>query len=430
MHERMVLILKESVIRINEKVVIHFIKTDKFKSNVVAAFLLTELTRENITKNALIPAVLRRGTATLNTMKDISIKMDDLYGAIFDVSTDKIGDKQAIQLYTSVINNKFALNGEDLMSEALNFMYEAIYNPYLENGVFSEDYVRGEKETLREIIKGKINNKGAYATFRCTEEMFGDNPYALFKYGNEEDLELITAENLYAQYKHLLETSEKHFYVCGDVNEDDVKAFFCSKFEEREVSEELLKPLTKSEIKYDGVKEIVEKMDVTQGKLVLGYDVDVDLSKESFYKMTLYNTILGASSNSKLFQNVREKASLAYTTRSTYLKHKGVLFVTAGIELDKYEKALELIKIQVDDMRNGNFSDEDLIDAKVFLKNLFNSVKDDQITVIELSIGQFILGVNETIDDMIAGFEKVTREDVIEVANKVNLVTNYWLTGV
>ena len=145
--------------------------------------------------------------------------------------------------------------------------------------------------------------------------------------------------------------------------------------------------------------------------------------------MTLYNTILGASSNSKLFQNVREKASLAYTTRSTYLKHKGVLFVSAGIELDKYEKALELIKIQVDDMRNGNFSDEDLIDAKVFLKNLFNSVKDDQITVIELSIGQFILGVDDTIDEMIAGFEKVTKEDVIEVANKVNLVTNYWLTG-
>ncbi len=422
--------MKESIVRINEKVVIHFIKTDKFKSNVIATFLLTELNRENITKNALIPAVLRRGTATLNTMKDISIKMDDLYGALFDASVDKIGDKQAVQLYTSVINNKFALSGEDLMSEALNFMYEAIYNPYLENGVFSEEYVKGEKETLREIIKGKINNKGAYAMFRCTEEMFGENPYALFKYGIEEDLETITAENLYARYKELLETSEKHFYVCGDVNEDEVKAFFCSKFEEREVADELLKPLTKPEIKHDSVKEVVEKMDVTQGKLVLGYDVDVDLSKESFYKMTVYNTILGASSNSKLFQNVREKASLAYTTRSTYLKHKGVLFVTAGIELDKYEKALELIKIQVDDMRKGNFSDEDLVDAKVFLKNLFNSIKDDQITVIELSIGQFILGVNDTIDEMIAGFDKVTKEDVIEMANKINLVTNYWLTGV
>lgn len=422
--------MKESIIRINEKVVIHFIKTDKFKSNVVAAFLLTELNRENITKNALIPAVLRRGTASLNTMKDISIKMDDLYGAIFDVSADKIGDKQAVQLYTSVINNRFALNGEDLMSEALNFMYEVIYNPYLENGVFSEEYVKGEKETLREIIKSKINNKGSYAMFRCTEEMFGDDPYALFKYGIEEDLENITASNLYERYTELLETSEKHFYICGDVNEDDVKAFFCSKFEEREVSEALLKPLVKNEIKHEGVKDVVEKMDVTQGKLVLGYDVDTDLSIESFYKMTLYNTILGASSNSKLFQNVREKASLAYTTRSTYLKHKGVLFVTAGIELDKYEKALELIKIQVDDMRNGNFSDEDLIDAKVFLKNVFNSVKDDQINIIELSIGQFILGVDVTIDEMIAGFEKVTREDVIEMAKKVNLVTNYWLTGV
>ena len=143
--------------------------------------------------------------------------------------------------------------------------------------------------------------------------------------------------------------------------------------------------------------------------------------------MTLYNTILGASSNSKLFQNVREKASLAYTTRSTYLKHKGVLFVTAGIELDKYEKALELIKIQVDDMRSGNFTDEDIKDAKVFLKNLFNSIKDDQITLVELSIGNFILGLDATIDEMVTSFEKVTREDIVEVANKVRLVTNYYL---
>lgn len=421
--------MKESVIRINEKVFIHLIKTDKFKSNVIAAFLLTKLSRENITKNALIPAVLRRGTANSKTMKDISIKMDDMYGAIFDASTDKIGDKQAMQLYTSVINNKFALNGEDLLSEALDFMYEAIYNPYLENGIFSEEYVNGEKETLRELIKSKINNKASYAMFRCTEEMFKDDPYALFKYGIEEDLENITPANLYEQYKNLLETSEKHFYVCGDVDEEKIKQFFCSKFNLSEVTP-IKETVQKSIIENNDAKEVIEKMDITQGKLVLGYNVDVDLSKESFYKMTLYNTILGGSSNSKLFQNVREKASLAYTTRSSYLKHKGVLFVTAGIELDKYEKALQLIKIQVDDMKKGNFTDEDIVDAKIFLKNLFNSVKDDQITVIELSLGQFILGYDDTIDEMIAGFEKVTREDIIEVANKVNLVTNYWLTGV
>ena len=423
--------MKEQVIKLNKRIFIHLMKTDKFKSNVIAAFLLTDLDKETVTKNALIPAVLRRGTAKLKTMKDISIKMDEMYGALFDASTDKIGDKQAIQLYVSTINNKFALNGEDLLSETLEFMFDAIYNPYLENGIFCEEYVNGEKETLRDLIQSKINNKGSYAIFRCTEETFGDEPYALFKYGIEEDLAGITASNLYEQYQMLLNKSEKHFYICGDVEEEKIKEFFEKKYENIPTTLEMIHEseyrTKKSELNISEVKEVRENMDVTQGKLVLAYDVDVDLSAENFYKMTLYNTILGASSNSKLFQNVREKASLAYTTRSTYLKHKGVLFVTAGIELDKYEKALELIKIQVDDMRSGNFTDEDIKDAKVFLKNLFNSIKDDQITLVELSIGNFILGLDATIDEMVTSFEKVTREDIVEVANKVRLVTNYYL---
>ena len=423
--------MEEQVIKLNERIFIHLMKTDKFKSNVVAAFLLTDLDKETVTKNALIPAVLRRGTAKLKTMKDISIKMDEMYGAVFDASTDKIGDKQAIQLYASTINNKFALNGEDLLSETLDFMFDAIYNPYLENGIFSEEYVNGEKETLRDLIKSKINNKGSYALLRCTEETFGDDPYALFKYGREEDLDGITASNLYEQYQMLLNKSEKHFYICGDVEEVKIREFFEKKYENIPTTLEMIHEpeyrTKKSELNITEVKEVREKMDVTQGKLVLAYDVDVDLSASSFYKMTLYNTILGASSNSKLFQNVREKASLAYTTRSTYLKHKGVLFVTAGIELDKYEKALELIKVQVNDMAEGNFTDEDIKDAKVFLKNLFSSIKDDQVTLVELSIGNFVLGLDATIEEMIASFEQVTREDIIEVANKVRLVTNYYL---
>lgn len=423
--------MKERLIKLNERIYIHLMKTDKFKSNVIAAFLLTDLEKENVTKNALIPAVLRRGTESLKTMKDISIKMDEMYGAIYDVSVDKIGDKQAIQLYTSTINNEFALDGEDLLSDALEFMFESIYNPYLENGMFSAEYVNGEKETLRDLIKGKINNKGSYAMFRCTEETFGDDPYALFKYGKEEDLEEINASNLYEQYLSLLNKSEKHFYICGDVEEEKIIEFFEKKYEKIPTTLELIHApeyrTKKSELNISEVKEIREIMDVTQGKLVLAYDVDTDLSPKSFYKMTMYNTILGASSNSKLFQNVREKASLAYTTRSTYLKHKGILFVTAGIELDKYEKALELIKIQVEDMRQGNFSDEDIKDAKVFLKNLFNSIKDDQVTLVELSIGNFILGLDATIDEMIEGFEEITREDIVEVANKTRLVTNYYL---
>lgn len=419
--------MKEEIIRISEKVFIHILKTDKFKSNIIAAFFLTDLNKNEITKNALVPAVLRRGTSKLQTMKAIATKMNDMYGALFDASTDKIGDKQAMQFYISCIDDKYALENEPLFLDSLNFLYDVIYSPKLVNGIFDEEYVSQEKETLRELIKSKINNKAVYANYRALEAMFEDDPYGIYKYGREEDLEEINAKNLYEQYTNILEKSEKHFYVAGDVDTEKIKEFFFSKFEKSDFSNDKIMRTKKSTLNLTE-KKIIDKMEVTQGKLVLGYDVDIELTPENFYKMTMYNAILGGSSNSKLFQNVREKASLAYTTRSTYLKHKGVLLVTAGIELDKYDKALELIKIQVDDMKKGNFTDEDVRDAKVFLENIFNSCLDDEMTMIELSIGQFILGINDTIEEMIENIKKVTKEDIVEVANKLRPVVNYYLT--
>lgn len=420
--------MNEEIIRINEKVFIHLLVTDKFKSNVVAAFLLTDLSEKNVTKNALIPAVLRRGTSNLKTMKDISIKMEDMYGATFDASVDKIGDKQALQFYISTIDNKYALNGEDLLSDSLNFIYDIIYNPKTENGMFNAEYVEQEKETLRELINSKINNKASYAVFRAIEEMYQNDPYALFKYGNIKDLENITAKNLYEQYKNVLETSEEHFYIAGNFERESILNFFESKYEKGTYSNEKIQRTKKSELDKNEYRNVVDRMDVTQGKLVLGYEVGLDITPENFYKVLVFNAILGSSSNSKMFQNVREKASLAYTARSSYIKHKGVLLITAGIELDKYEQALELTKVQINDMKIGNFSDEDIKDAKVFLGNLFTSCLDDQTTMIELSIGQFVLGDEDSVPEMIENIKKVTREDIIEVANSLRLAIDYYLT--
>ncbi|MBQ6860680.1 MAG: insulinase family protein [Clostridia bacterium] len=418
--------MQEEVIRINEKVFVHLINTNKFKSNVIAAFLLTDLNKYDVTMNALIPAVLRRGTKELKTMKEMSIKLENMYGALFDTSVDKIGDKQAIEVYLSSINNKFALNGEDLMTESLNFIYDVIYNPYLEKCVFSKEYVETEKKTIREIIRGRINEKGSYALGECTKEFFGDEPYSLFKYGNEKDLKSIDAKKLYKHYLKVLAEGEMHFYVSGDIDSKKIMEFFYSKFDKRDVPEDNIVRTSKSMNLRKEEKKIINKMKVTQGKLVLGYDVDIDIVKD-FYKMTLFNTILGASANSKLFQNVREKESLAYTIRSNYIKHKGVFFISAGIELNKYEKALELTKKQVQDMCDGNFSDEDLKDAKTFLENVYRSSLDDQTTQIELGLGNFILGLSSDIQTLIDGFNVVTKEEIVEVANKVRLTTLYYL---
>ena len=419
--------MKENITKTNNNLVIHTINTNKFKTNLIAAFLVVDLDKENITKNALIPAVLRRGTANLTTMKEISNKMDNMYGAIFDASSDKIGDKQVIQFYISTIDDEYALNNEKLLLESIDFVNDLIFNPKLINGTFDEEYVKGEKEQLRELIKGKINDKASFATYRCIEEMFKDEAYGVYKYGREEDLEKITSENLYEQYKKVLNEGELHIYVVGKYDEEEIINYLKEKI--NFVSDNIEKKIEYKEKNIENieVKNIKDTQDVTQGKLVLGYDVLVNPSSEDYFKIMVYNAILGGSVNSKMFQNVREKESLAYTARSLYIKHKGILLITAGIEIEKHEKALELIKIQVEDMKKGNFTEEDIKYAKIFLENLFKTYTDDLSTIVDLSFGNYLLNINYTVEEIIEKINNVNKNDIIEIASKMLLRVNYFL---
>ena len=255
--------------------------------------------------------------------------------------------------------------------------------------------------------------------------MFKGEPYGVYKYGNIEDLENINPENLYEQYKWLLKNSEIHFYVSSSSKIDEKWFDICKEYSNSNVEKNSKIAEFKAK---ENVSDIVEKQDVTQGKLVLGYNLDINV-KEDLYKVQVYNAILGSSSNSKMFQNVREKESLAYTARSMFIKHKSVMLVFAGIEIDKHDKALEIIEKQVDDMKKGEFSDEDIRDAKVFLENIMNSYKDSQDILIDLSLGQIIMDMHDSIEDMKKKINSVTREDILYVANRVHLNTKYFLTA-
>lgn len=417
--------MEENIIKIGNNIFLHEMNGEKFKTNFIAGFFLSDLCKEKITINALIPAVLMSGTKSLPTIKCINSKLDDLYGAAIDASSDKIGDKQALQFYITTIDDKYALNGEKLLEESIKLLLELIYNPLIVDGKFNKEYVEKEKENLKELIKARGNEKSQYAVSRCIEEMFKGEPYGVYKYGNIEDLENINAENLFEQYKWILKNSEIHFYVSSSSKIDEKWFDICK---EHSCSGTLKTTATAEFKTKESVSNIVEKQDVTQGKLVLGYNLDID-KKKDLYKVQVYNAILGSSSNSKMFQNVREKESLAYTARSMYIKHKSVMLIFAGIEIDKYDKALEIIEKQVEDMRKGEFSDEDIKDAKVFLENIMNSYKDSQDILIDSSMGQIIMGMNDSIEDMKEKINNVTREDILYVANRVHLNTKYFLTA-
>lgn len=418
--------MKEKTIELFDGVQLHILKTNKFKTNLLSAFILTDLTREDVTKNALIPAVLSRGTEKLPTMKEIAIKLEHMYGAILDASSDKIGDKQALQFYIDALSNEYTLDGEDILTECLNLLCDVILSPALENGMFKAEYVTQEKETIRELIQSKINDKASYSMNRAIEEMCVNEPYGLYKFGYVEDLEDITPEILYKQYLKVLSTAEIHIYVSGNVDEEYMEKVWKSRFQKINRNY-IAKNDIKSEIMFEIPKTVNEIQNVAQGKLVLGYKLDNANLVDDMYPMIVYSAVLGGTASSKLFMNVREKQSLAYTVRSMYLKHKGILLVTAGIEIANYEEALEYIKKEIEDMSIGNISEEELKDAKVNLITAYKSFTDKQSAMINYYMGQRVLGIDDGLEASMEKINAVTKEDVINTAKRLKQQVTYFL---
>ena len=381
-------------IKLKEGINLHTIKTDKFKTNLIALFLTTPLSKEDITKNALIPMVLRRGSKALPNIEEMNNKLDEMYGADFNCGVDKTGDNQILKFYMESINN---------------------------------EYVKSEKENLKQIIQGKKDNKAQYAYERCIEEMYRDKPFGLYKYGYIEDLEKIDAKNLYEYYRKLISECKIDIFVSGDIEDNIQETLNQNKNIEQLVSREAIYNKKNQKLETtDKEKTINEKMEVSQGKIVLGLEVKND-NKESQYASILYNTILGGSPTSKMFQNVREKAHLAYVAGSNYIRHKNNIFVRCGIEIENYEKALNLIKVQIDDMKNGNFTDEDLENAKTAIISTIRAIPEEQDSEITYYFGQEIAEYRMEYDEYENRINKVNKQDIIDVANTIKINTIYFL---
>lgn len=412
---------------IKKGIKLHTIKTEKFKTNLIAIFLTTPITKENVTANAVISAVLRRGSETMPTSTEISKTLEEMYGATFDNGIDKIGDNQVLKFYIETINDNFIpQNGENMLKTGIEKLVEIIFNPLIKDNHFDDEYVKQEKENIKRIIEGKVDNKALYASERCIEEMYKDQPYGLYKYGYIEDLEKINSKNLYEQYKKLISNCKIDIFVSGNVDENT------SKLLEENKNIKMLKD-RESKVIYNLEKkekvqehEIIEKMDVVQGKIVIGLDLNIDDENQK-YDAIVYNAILGGTANSKMFQEVREKASLAYTAGSTYSKYKNNIFIKCGIEIKNYKKALEIIKKQLEDMRNGDFTEEDIKNAKKSIISGIKSVVDEQDTEITYYFGQEITNIKISLDEYIQKIESVTKEKIIEIAKSLEINTIYFL---
>ena len=412
---------------IKKGIKLHEIKTEKFKTNLIAVFLSMPITREDVTKNSLLSAVLRRGSKNMPTLVQISQEMEEMYGASFDCGLDKTGDNHILKFYIETINDKFLpQNNENILKKSIDKLLEIVFNPLVENDAFKEEYIKQEKENIKRIIEGKADNKARYAFDRCIEEMYKDKPYGLYKYGYIEDLNSITAQSLYNYYKKMISECKIDIFISGDIN--DVTQIVeqnenIQKLQQREPNYKINKIEEKEKVEE---KEIKEEMDVIQGKIVIGLDLHLE-NEEQKYNAMMYNAILGGTANSKMFQEVREKASLAYTASSNYVRYKSNIFIRCGIEIKNYNKAMEIIRKQLEDMKNGVFTDEDIENAKKGIISEIRSIDDEQDTEITYFLGQELTNSKTSLDQYVEKIEKVTKKDIVDVANSVSINTVYFL---
>lgn len=418
-------------VEIKKGIKLHFLKTDIFKTNISAVFMCMPLKKDTVTMNALVPMVLKRGTKNMDSQEKINRKLDGLYGSVYDCGIDKIGDNQVLKFYIESINDKFAPNNEPILNNVINTILDIVFNPVLENGKLKEEYVNSEKENLRKIIEAKKDDKDAYSLESCINKMYGDSGYGLYKYGNIEDLDNITSESLYNHYKKMIEETKIDIFISGEFDENTIKNQILNNdkikaLNEREENYVRNNEYTEVKEKIENERVETEKMDVAQGKLVISLDV---MSKmESLKYVTLvYNAVLGDGATSLLFRNVRERESLAYSTRSVYTKQKNNIFIKCGIEIENYEKAIAVVREQLDIMKNGDFKDEDIENAKRYLISGIKNIEMEQDTGIVYYMGQEISKEIVTPEQYIEKVKAVTREQIVSLANEMQINTIYFL---
>jgi predicted Zn-dependent peptidase len=401
------------------------IKTSKFKTNLVSVYIQRELDREDVTKNALLPSVITSGSNKYPTLREISHKLDSLYGASLLSNAGKRSEKQILEFKILGINDKFI--DEDIFKDMIEFLNEIINNPFIEDEGFKEEYLNLEKQNLRDKIKAAINDKKSYAQSKCVEAMCKDERYSIDENGYEDDIDSITAVDLYNHYKNILKTSPIDIVVEGNFDEDfvveSIKQNF--KFERGEIIEI---PRGEFSKKVDEVKIVEEKMDITQGKLVMGYRANVDyMDNDKYYSLVVGNSVFGGGAHSKLFNNVREKESLCYYVYSSVEKYKSIMFVSSGIEAQNYEKAVKIIKEQLENLKNGKITDQEISNSKSALINSAKSVTDNIGGMSEFSFAQSFAKTNSTVEDLIKSIEKVTVDDIVNAVKDIELDTVYFL---
>ncbi|MBD2845224.1 insulinase family protein [Paenibacillus sp. IB182496] len=406
---------------------LHVWPTKRFKTFAVSLYAGIPLDENTVTATALTPFVLRRGTARTPETIAFRERLDEMYGAGFGFDVYKRGDAQIVQFRLDVIHDQFVSSQASLLSAALELLGEVTTDPARDKrGYFLDKYVDAEKNTLQKKLEAIINDKMRYAAERCLEEMCKDEPYRLHPLGQRKDLDALDSASLYAAYRKWLGEACFDLYVVGDTTLEQVQALAAKAFGAGE-GQPGRYAFPQLESAGKAPKSIVEEMDVAQGKLNMGLRTHTHYADDDYPAMLMYNGILGGYAHSKLFLNVREKASLAYYAASRLDGHKGLCTIQSGIEFQNYDQASAIIQQQLEAMRQGNLSELEVAQTKAMLTGQLRESQDSAFETIAFDFNTVLSGRNRTAEALIAEIEAVSPSDIVQAASKVELDTIYFL---
>lgn len=427
--------MKTTQLHVSHGIDLTVVQTDKFKSATLSATFLTPLKTETAATNALIPYVLRRGTEGYPTMGEISVKLEELYGGTLDAAVRKRGETQCIGLVGSFLDDAYALEPGSNLKEAGALLEEMLLRPATRDSRFLKEYVTGEREKLVQAIRAQINEKRRYATLRLLQEMCREESYGVDVLGSEEAMAAVTVQDVWEAYQSLLRNARLHIFYCGTADMDEVKEALTGLMETLQaIRGEETQPL--SCMVYDKPQRgetVVESLDVTQGKLTMGFRtggvcMTGDDPKE-YAALTVMNALYGGTATSKLFLNVREKLSLCYYASSALEGLKGMMVVSSGVEFGNMDRAQREILAQLEAVKKGNFTEEELESACQAVVNDCKSAIDSRVQLESHNLTAAVSGVWTPLLQLAAQAERVTKEQVVAVARKLTLDTVYRLVG-
>ena len=401
---------------------------NRFKHGCMSIQLVRPMCREEAAMNALLPAVLLRGSESCPDLRDITLRLDDLYGASVGALVRRIGDYQTTGFYTSFTEDRFAMEGDQILSPMAAFTKELLLQPRLEEQVFCREFVDSEKKNLISAMEAQRNDKRAYAMEQMLRKMCANDSFGIPRLGEKEDVEAITPEALYHHYQKILKTSRIDLFYVGSAEPERVaalaKEMFCG------MDRDYVNLPEQTPFHTAPPVDLTEQMEVNQGKLCMGFVTPITLRDDGFVAMQLLNMIFGGGMTSKLFSHIREKLSLCYAIGSGFHGAKGILTVSAGIDSGMDATVRQEVLGQLQACCDGEISDEELTAAKQALRSSLLATHDSPGAIESYYASAALSGLTLDPQQYMHWVEETTVRQVQQAARQLQLHSVYFLKGV